>query len=188
MKLLLCSVGVSLLALSVATATRAPEDRGSCSFKVSESPAKPSITGPQDIVAMTYVIEQPDSPIEILAADFKDSFLSVVNDRYSEQLRCTIKVRNRSDQPVRGFDTRVQVTTGGYAHAGGGIGTFWPEVGQTGRSLARGEAMEITGCGGSGTGGVIANTVRLIVAVDSVVMDGCFYVPSRRYPDRLPVS
>jgi hypothetical protein len=68
---------------------------------------------------MTYVIEQPDSPIEILAADFKDSFLSVVNDRYSEQLRCTIKVRNRSDQPVRGFDTRVQVTTGGYAHAGG---------------------------------------------------------------------
>jgi hypothetical protein len=34
---------------------------------------------------------------------------------------------------------------------------------------------------------VIANTVRLIVAVDSVTMDGCFYVPSRRYP-RLPVS
>lgn len=187
MKLLLCPVGVFLLALSAATATQAPEDRDSCRFKVSESTTKPSITGPQDIVAMTYVIEQPDSPIEILAADFKDSFLSVVNDRYTEQLRCTIKVRNRSDQPVRGFDMRVQVTTGGYAHAGGGIGTFWPEVGQTGRSLARGEAMEITGCGGSGTGGVIANTVRLIVAVDSVTMDGCFYVPSRRYP-RLPVS
>ena len=188
MKLLLGSVGVFLLALSAATATQQPEDRDSCRFKVSESTTKPSITGPEDIVAMTYVIEQPDSPIGILAADFKDSFLSVVNDRYTEELRCTIKVRNRSDQPVRGFDVRVQVTTGGYARAGGGIGTFWPETGQTGRSLAAGEAMEITGCGGSGTGGVIANTVRLVVVVDSVAMDGCFYIPSRRYPDRVPTS
>jgi hypothetical protein len=185
MKLLLCSVGVFLLALSAATATQQPEGRDACRFKVSESTTKAAITGPEDIVGWTYVVEQPDSPIEILAADFKDSFLSVVNDRYTEELRCTIKVRNRSDQPVRGFDIRVLVTTGRYASVGSGMGIFPPE---TGRSLAAGQAMEIKGCGGRGTGGVIANTVRLVVVVDSVAMDGCFYIPSRRYPDRVPAS
>jgi hypothetical protein len=54
--LLFCAV-ISLVALSAATATRQPEDEDSCRFKISESTTKPTISGPEDIVAMTYLIE-----------------------------------------------------------------------------------------------------------------------------------
>ena len=72
MKLLLSFAGISLLVLNAPAATQQPEDRNACNFKVSAT--KPSIIGPDDVVAMTYVVEQPDSPVEILTIDFKDSF------------------------------------------------------------------------------------------------------------------
>jgi hypothetical protein len=119
MKLSLCCAAISLFTLSAGTATQQPEDQDSCHFKVSESTTKPSITGPEDMVAMTYVIEQPDSPVEILAMDFKDSFLSVAHERVTEELRCTAKIRNRSDQSVRGVDISVLVASGGSAGGSG---------------------------------------------------------------------
>ena len=176
MKILLSCTAVSLLALSVATATQQPEDPASCRFKVSESNAKPTITGPEDIVAMTYVIEQPDSPVEIAAMDFKDSFVSIVNEQFTEELRCTAKVRNRSDRQVRGFDIETYVTKA--------VGIAGPGFGAVGRmqTLAPGQEMEIHACGGGGNGAAPENRVRLVVFVSTVEMDGCAYMPSKRYP------
>jgi hypothetical protein len=178
MKILLYCAAISLVALSAATATQQPEDQDSCRFKISESTTKPTITGPEDIVAMTYVIEQPDSPIEILAMDFKDTFVSVSNERFSEQLRCTAKVRNRSDQSIRGFDIAAYVTaTAGF----GGAGIIAPGGRQ---NLAPGQETEITACGGNGNGGAPGNRARIVVFVSAVAMDGCSYMPSKRYPRR----
>jgi hypothetical protein len=134
-----------LLALTAATATQQPKDRDACSFRVAESATKPSITGPDDIVAMTYVLEQPCSPVEILAVDLKDSFVSVANERLTERLRYVVKVRNRSDQPIQSFNMSVRVTpTGGYGSSGAGVGagTVGPPAG---RDLAPGEETEISG-------------------------------------------
>jgi hypothetical protein len=89
MKLFLSCGGILLLVLNAPAGTQPPDDRNACGFKVSESATKPSITGPDEVVAMTYVIEQPDSPVEILAIDFKDSFVSVTNERFTEKLRYT---------------------------------------------------------------------------------------------------
>jgi hypothetical protein len=183
MKLLLCSVGVFFLALSAATATQAPEDRDSCRFQVSESTTKPSITGPQDIVAMTYVIEQPDSPVEVLAMDFKDSFLSVAHERVTEELRCTAKIRNRSDQSIRGVDISVVVASGGSAVGTGLIGRSGNWSG-----LAPGQEIDILGCGSRGTGGTHDNLVHVLVFVSRVDTGDCSYLPSRRYPRTLKVA
>jgi hypothetical protein len=70
---------------------------------------KPTISGPEDITALVHVVEQPDSPVEILAIDFKDSWLSVAHERVTEQLRCTMKIRNRSDQQVKALSLPVIV-------------------------------------------------------------------------------
>jgi hypothetical protein len=174
MRILLFCASASLLALTTATQPFANED--ACSFKVSESTGKPAVTGPQEIVAMTYVVEQPDSPLEILALDFEDSYVAVANERFTEQLRCTAKVRNRSDQPIRGFDLSIYVTrTIGFA--GSGIRAPGGK-----NDLAPGEDLEIQACGGNGDGGAPGNRVRLVVFVNAIAMDGCAYMPSRRYP------
>jgi hypothetical protein len=183
MKLLLCTVGVFLLALSAATATQQPEDRDSCRFKVSESTAKPSITGPQDIVAMTYVIEQPDSPVEVLAMDFKDSFLSVAHELVTEELRCTARIRNRSDQSIRGVDISVLVASGGSA-----VGTALIRRVGNWSGLAPGQEIEIQGCGGHGNGSAHDNLVNVLVFVSQVDTGDCSYFPSRRYPRALRVA
>jgi hypothetical protein len=182
MKLLLCSVGVLLFALSAATATQAPEDQDSCRFKVSESTTKPSITGPEDMVAMTYVIEQPDSPVEILAVDFKNSFLSVAHEHVTDELRCVAKIRNRSDQSIRGVDISVLVASGGSA---GGSGLVRRPGNWSG--LAPGQEVEIQGCGSRGTGGTHDNLVHVLVFVSRVDTGDCSYLPSRRYPHALRV-
>jgi hypothetical protein len=182
MKLSLCCAAISLIALSAATATQQPEDQDSCHFKVSESTTKPSITGPEDMVAMTYLIEQPDSPVEILAMDFKDSFLSVAHERVTEELRCTAKIRNRSDQSVRGVDISVLVASGGSA---GGSGLVRRPGNWSG--LAPGQEVEIRGCGSRGTGGTHDNLVHVLVFVSRVDTGDCSYLPSRRYPRALRV-
>jgi hypothetical protein len=183
MKLSLCCATISLFTLSAATATQQPEDQDSCHFKVSESTTKPSITVPEDLVAMTYVIEQPDSPVEILAMDFKDSFLSVAHERVTEELRCTAKIRNRSDQSIRGVDISVVVASGGSA-----VGTGFVRRPGNWSGLAPGQEGEIQGCGGHGTGSAHDNLVNVLVFVSQVDTGDCSYFPSRRYPRALRVA
>ena len=181
MRILLSCAGISLLALSAATATQQPEDRDSCRFKISESTANPTITGPDDIVAMTHVVAQPDSPLEILSIDFKDSFLSVVNERFTEQLRCTMKIRNRSDQGIRGFEIMEYIASGG-----GWAGTGFVGPSER-RNVAPGQEMEIQGCGGGGSGSARDNHVRIVVFVSAVDIQECTYVPSQQYPHDLRI-
>jgi hypothetical protein len=180
MKLLLCAVGVFLLALSAASANQQTENPDACRFKIlgpSDSTTKVAVTGPEDIVAMTHVVEQPDSPVEILAIDFKDSFISVVNEHFTHQLNCTAKIYNRSDQPIRGVGITLLVGT----ETGGpsGAGMMSPVQGP---SLAPGHQLEISACGGNGAGGAPNNHVRVLVFVNNVATNDCSYYPSQRYP------
>ncbi|HEY6384236.1 MAG TPA: hypothetical protein VIX91_00980 [Candidatus Acidoferrum sp.] len=89
MKALVSCLSVFLLVSRNTPPAQAPQTADSCHFKVSGELAKPTISGPKDITALVHIVEQPDSPVEILAIDFKDSWLSVVHERVTEQLRCT---------------------------------------------------------------------------------------------------
>ena len=179
MKLSIASAAIFLLALGVVLSAQ-QKPKGGCEFTLSGTQAKPDITGPEDIVAMVHVIDQPDSPIQIVSADFKGSFVSVANEQFTEELRCSIKLRNRSDRVIRSFDTTTGLALGetGIAVLSGFTAT--PNL-PNGRSLTPGAELEINGCGGGGNGSAPNNRVRLIVGIEAVSFDGCIYVPSRRF-------
>jgi hypothetical protein len=178
MKALVPCLSVLFLVSSNAPPVQAPQAADSCRFTVSGEVAKPTISGPEDITALVHVVEQPDSPVEILAIDFKDSWLSVAHERVTEQLRCTMKIRNRSDQQVKGLSLLVIVGPSPGAGQGTEFGGF-PGPAQT-RSLVPGQEADIIGCGGGGSGGAPGNHIRIFVYVDRVDWDGCLYVPSKR--------
>jgi hypothetical protein len=183
MKVLISCLGILLVALGRPTLIQQPEGSDSCRFAISGVMARPTITGPQEIATLVHVVEQPDSPVEILGVDFKDSQLSIASERETEQLRCTMKIRNRSDQWIRGLSIEVQV-----ASVSGAGGTGF--VGQRGHwaGLAPGQEAEVRACGGGGNGSAPGNHVRILVYVGRVETGDCFYAPSKRIPYQLGVS
>ncbi len=90
MKFLVPCLGALFLAAGSSPRPHQSERNQQPRFSTSGSIVKPSITGPEGVTPLVHVVEQPDSPLEILAIDFKDSFLSIVNERETEQLRCTV--------------------------------------------------------------------------------------------------
>jgi hypothetical protein len=127
-------LGVLLFALVRPPVTQQSEGSRACGFALSGAFAKTTISGPDEIVSPVHIVEQPDSPVEILAIDFKDSWVAVANERETHKLLCTLKFRNRSDQSIRKVGIRIRVAT---ADGGGG----WEYVGpQTG--LAAGKELE----------------------------------------------
>ena len=58
-----------------------PDGSEACGFPLSGAVAKATIRGPDEIASLVHIVEQPDSPGEILAVDFKDSWVSVANER-----------------------------------------------------------------------------------------------------------
>ena len=181
MKYLVSWASIFVVTLTTPTSIQQPQDVDSCRFTISASAAKPTITGPEDVTALVHVIEQPDSPVEIVAADFKDSFVAVANDRFTEQLRCTLKIRNRGDHWIRSVNITVHV-----ASAAGAAGSELQGPGRA-QSLAPGQEIEIQGCGGGGNGSAAGNHVRIVLFVGRVDFDDCFYLPSKRYPRQLGV-
>jgi len=181
MKALVFCLSVLLLVSGNTSLVQAPQTADACHFAVSGEIAKPAISGPDDITALVHVVEQPDSPVEILAIDFKDSWLSVVHERVTEQLRCTMKIRNRSDQQVKALSIHVVVGPSPSSGPGTGFGGF-PGLAGVSQSLAPGQEADIIGCAGGGSGGAPGNHIRIFVYVDRLDWDGCIYVPSKRLP------
>jgi hypothetical protein len=86
MKALVSCLSVLLLVSGNTPPVQAPQTVDSCHFTVSGELANPTISGPEDITALVHVVEQPDSPVEILAIDFKDSWLSVAHEPTKHKL------------------------------------------------------------------------------------------------------
>ena len=138
----------------------------------------PTVTGPDDLLPLVYVVEQPDSPIEVISVDLTGKWLSVANEQHSERYCATYKVRNRSDRPVQGFNVELSVRA---LNGGGGFGAH------PSSPVAPGELVEIKSCGGGGNGGAPGNHMRLLVFVQSVDFGDYFYRPSVRIPHSLGV-
>jgi hypothetical protein len=154
------------------------QQRDECGFTLQGEPTKPTITGPDDIVPLVYVVAQPDSPIEVLSADFTGTSLSVSNEQYSFRSCAKVSVHNRSDRPVQGF--QVQDSIGPHLPT---LGFRFP--GLRSSPLAPGQTAEINFCGGGGHGGAPGNRVSVFVFVSSIDWGGCLYQPSLRAPREL---
>jgi hypothetical protein len=178
MKITLTFLGLLLLMVTFGVAQQQQRGTESCGFGVQGEATHPTVTGPDDILPLVYVVEQPDSPIEIVSVDLTGMWLSVGNEQHSERDCATYKVRNRSDRPVQSFNVEFLVSA---LSGGGGFGTHPPS------SVAPGQLVEIKSCGSGGRGGAPGNHVRLIISVQSVDFGDCFYRPSVRIPRSLGV-
>lgn len=171
--LLVMSFGVGL--------ARKPEQKSaSCGFAVQGESAEPTIKGPDELVPLVYVVEQPDSPIEVVAVDLTGMWLTIAHEQHTEHDCARYRVRNRSDRTIQKFEIMLMLsTTGG---AGGGSATL------SSSALSRGQAVDVESCGGGGNGSAQDNYVRLLVYVDKVDFEDCHYKPSLRIPHSLKVT
>jgi hypothetical protein len=169
---------VLLLTGSLGIAQQQKYESDACKFNVLGDPVHATVTGPDDIVPMVYVVEQPDSPVEIVSVDLEGMWLSVSGEQHSERDCAQYKVHNRSDRIIQRFDVALMITSTG----GGG------EIGVNSSSpLAAGQTAEIKACNGGGHGGAPGNHVRLLASVHLVNFGGCLYRPSLRMPRSLGV-
>ena len=154
-------------------------DNEACQFGVGGDPVHATVTGPEDLLPLVYVIEQPDSPVEIVSVDLEGMWLSVSGEQHTARDCAQYKVHNRSDRTIQRFEVMLNVSA---ASGGGGSGA------QSSSPLPSGQTVEIKACGVRGRGGAPGNHVRLLVFVRSVDFGDCLYRPSLRIPRSLGVN
>jgi hypothetical protein len=171
--------GLLLLMGGLGIAQQQQHDDDTCKFRVQGDLVHPTVTGPEDILPLVYVVEQPDSPLEIVSVDLEGMWLSVSGEQHTERDCAQYKVHNRSDRNIQRFELMLNLSTAG---GGGGSGA------QSSSPLASGQTVEIKACGVRGSGGAPGNHVRLLVFVRSVDFGDCLYRPSLRIPRSLGVT
>jgi hypothetical protein len=167
-----------LLAFNFGAAQQADDD--SCGFVLQGKPIQTTVKGPDDIVPLVYVVEQPDSPLEVVSVDLEGMWLSISDEQHTEKECAKYTIRNRSNRPVRGFLVALRLSTSG--GAGGGVGT------PSSSPLASGQTVDVNSCGVTGSGSAKNNYVRLLVYVESVDFGNCYYKPSIRVPHSLRIN
>jgi hypothetical protein len=84
MKIVLTLLSFSMLMFTLGWARPQQQASGSCGFTVEGEPAHPTITGPDDILPLVYMVEQPDSPIEFVSVDLSGMWLSILNGQSND--------------------------------------------------------------------------------------------------------
>jgi len=176
--LLLVAVGLTLARAGGHQPPPQP-DPGDCRFTVHGEPVHPAITAPDEIVPLVYVVEQPDSPIEIVSVDLTGMQVNLANEELTHKDCVHYTVRNRSDRSIEG--AWIELGFNGI----GGSGAFGPPLGSP---LASGASVDIKACNTGGhVSGVPGDRVRLLVSVSLVKFAGCAYKPSIRIPRSLGI-
>ena len=160
-------------------ARQSQQSGNSCGFAVHGEPAQPMVSGPDDIAPLVYVVEQPDSPIEVVSVDLTGMWVSVSHEQHTERDCAKYRIQNRSDRTVQQFEIMLMLSTIG--GAGGGSGTV------SSSPLPPGQAVDVESCGIRGNGSAKDDYVRLLVYVDKLDFEDCHYKPSLRIPRSLKV-
>jgi hypothetical protein len=147
-----------------------------CRFTVQGSAERPQISGPPDLVPLVYVVDQPDSPLEIVSINLDGSWLSVSGERYTERTCVKYQVRNRSDRVMR----RVEVLLGHNGLIGAGASNS--------AAISPGQTTELIACGIGGSGDVRTNPMKILVSVGPIAFDDCAFRPSVRVPLSLGIK
>jgi hypothetical protein len=168
-----------LLTAGLFVAQEPKVNKDECGFSIRAKPGEVAVTGPDDIVPLVHVVNQPDSPIDILAVDLEGTWLSVSNNEYTDKTCAKYRIRNRSDQPIASFVIELDVRD---RSGGTGSGARSSSV------VAPGQTADVTSCGGNGHGGALGNRVRILIYVHSIDFGDCLYRPSLRIPASLGVG
>jgi hypothetical protein len=150
-------------------ATQQPQT-DACHFTVEGSTGRPQISGPPDLVPLVYIVDQPDSPIEIASINLDGSWLSVSGEQYTERTCVKYQVRNRSDRVVQHAVVLL------------GYGTLSKAGVSNSASISPGQTAELAACAFGGSGGVRGNPMKILISVGQIDFDDCFLRPSVRVP------
>ena len=183
MKIALSWGSLLLLVASLGIGQQQQGQRDACGFIVQGEASQPTVAGPDNIAQLVHVVEQPDSPIEIVSADLQGTSLSVSDEEYTVhytmQTCATYKVHNRSDRNIKTFDLELLVSSGD-----GGA----PHRVHSSSPLASSQTVEIKACPGELSVTAPSKVhLSLLVSVLSVDFGDCFYRPSLRIPQSLGV-
>jgi hypothetical protein len=183
------SARVALSALSVSAFMASPATGWTqerlCQFTTTAPSGAPTIVGPNDVTSRLHVIDQPDSPVEIVSADFTGTQLVVeegtITRSYSFQHRAVVEVRNRSDRAIE----RIYVSV--MPGVCEGVGPR-PRDSWTG-NLPPGDTTRIqlgTGSGGgSGSFGASMGPLLVWAWIERVDFGSCVYRPAQVVPKEL---
>jgi hypothetical protein len=165
------SVAVALLAI-VAVRGYAQER---CDFSLRPSASEPRIIAAEPVSSRARVLQQPGSPVEIVAADLRGLALTLTDDGYSYHSEAlgSVEVHNRSDQHIQ--LVIVSVLVGSCAQIGPGGSLARPRR----VALPPGGTVRIETQFGSG-GGIAteSNPIEVFVWVSSVQLRNCIYRPA----------
>jgi len=166
------SLGVVLLFAMVAVRGHAQER---CDFDLRPPASKPRIIASEPVSSRARVLEQPGSPVEIVAADLSGLVLTLTDDGYSYHSEAlgSFEVRNRSDQQIQYVIVSLRVGSCRQIASGGGIAR--PRR----LDIPPGGTVRIETPFGSG-GGITtdANPTGVFIWVSSVELRNCIYQPA----------
>lgn len=175
MKLVLTFCSLILLAAHFATVKERETDTDSCNFNVEKNSVKTSVTEPDKFTSLVYIVEQPDSPLELVSVDLSDMKIWIIDDRYEWSNCARIRVRNRSERTIQRLSLDLEF------NVGGGFGA----VGHS--ALPSGQTTDIDACNGGGHGRPTPAPLKFLISVEKVEFAGCVYRPSMRIPHSLGV-
>jgi hypothetical protein len=175
MRLLFGLFSALVLALCASLFAHQQSQPDACRFTVQGSAEQPQISGSPDMVPLVYVIDQPDSPVEIASINLDGSWLSVSGERYTERTRVKYQVRNRSDRVVE----HVEVLLGYNGVSGTGAFNSAP--------ISPGRTAELIASTG-GTGDARTNPMKILISVGPIAFDDCAFRPSVRVPLSLGIK
>jgi hypothetical protein len=104
MRITLTFLAVLLLGSNLGTAQH-QNSGDSCGFVLEGESSHPTVTGPDELVPLVHVVEQPDSPIEILFIDLTGMWLSISHERTTEHFCAKYRVRNRVSRPFASLES-----------------------------------------------------------------------------------
>jgi hypothetical protein len=140
MKTLLTICFATLFAINLGTAQERGPEADDSKFAVQQGSTRAAVMGPDDVVSMVHIVEQPDSPAEVVSVDLGEMRIRVTGDRYSWSNCARVKVRNRSDRVIRRVALDLEF------NVGGGFGAV------SSSALRPGEEVQIKVCNGEGMG------------------------------------
>lgn len=170
MKALLGFLLVFLVAPAQAQDSDAPTS--ACKFRLREASVSAArIMGPEEIVRIASVLEQPNSPLEILSVDYTGSWFTAMSDSVTHRHCVTIRIRNRSDQRIEGFQVFAGFSSPDHPDAREGFVEK--------RNIGAGREYELSSCGGGGVLRGESIKPRYAAGVESVSFNDCTYYPSK---------
>ena len=147
-----------------------------CGFNITSAPHPDvHVIGKRAVTARVHILDQPESPVEIVAADLNGLAMVVTDDGYSyhSEEAAVIDIRNRSDQNIDYVFVRVVI---GSCQAIGGNGV----LGRPQRlSIPPGGTVRVGTLFGNG-GGINSdpNPTGVFIWVSRVVLNDCLYQPA----------